>query len=151
MKKIKIIILLSLITLSSCSKDNNAATLANFSIIGKWNFTSTALTSNGFVGPEEDNSGFSVGCNKNFLQFNSTGIANYKEYDLNCQEKNRDLAWSQVGDVLNIDFNDNMLPKSFKIISLSATEFKFKGDMTGMEGVAPGVNLFITFTFAKAQ
>ena len=151
MKKITTIILLLLITLTSCSNDSNSSTPTNSSIIGKWNFSKTGFIADGIVVPDEDYAGNTPGCNKNYWQFNNTGIANLREYRSNCVETGGDKPWTQVGNILNIDLESTEVPNKFEIVSVTATELKLKGDITGFEGVTPGVNLFVILTFDKAQ
>lgn len=153
MKKNSIITFLSLVlVLASCGgSDDNTSNNNSESILGKWNANKIGYIADGVNIPEVDYYGNQPGCNKNYIQFNDTGIANSGQYNSDCSVLIQDGAWSQVGNTLNLDTESTGVPTVWEIMSITSTELKIKGDMTGLEGVEPGVNLFMNLSYVKSE
>ncbi len=145
----------TLLLVLSCSSDNASST-SNGSIIGKWDFDKIGFISNGITVPDEDFQQNQPGCNKNYLRFKNDGFMNDGQYDSNCVLRitsTVDLPWSQNNNMLSLDpavADESGIPIIWEIVSVSSTDLQIKGDMTGMDGVEPGVEVFIVLKFKKS-
>ena len=150
MKSLKILIatvVLSALTLTSCSKDDNNVQVPT-SIVGKWNYSMDVTQTNvgTSVGPEiiVNYTGDEVGCDRDFLEFNANMSVRKGVYNKNvsnvCTEDAISGTYLKTGDAITIN-----LPVSgeeveeyngtFKITKLTSTQLSLEkrivdGDVT---------------------
>ena len=158
MKKIAILLFSSvtlLLLASACSGDDESST-ASASIVGKWDFDKRGYIANGITTPDQDDEQNQPGCNKNFFRFKNDGFMNSGQYDPDCVlrlSSSVDKPWSQTNTMLSFDPEvaaEGGIPVNWEIVSVSATDLQIKGDLTGMEGVEPGVTIFMILKFKKS-
>lgn len=145
MKKISILFVSILILgtfFASCSTDTGSVDMAL--IVGKWNFNKSTATSNGITIPypteyfkNED------GCNKDYIEILSGGIAKYGNYTTACAFEEKIGTWSQSGNTINISVAGSSFNGTFNVASLSATELLLKIDGT-YAGQSGTFNLYFT-------
>lgn len=144
-----------LLVLSSCSSDDESST-ANGSIVGKWDYNKMGYIVNGTTVPDEDYQQNQPGCNKEYLRFKNDGFMNFGQYNSDCvlsPSSTVDVPWSQTNNTLSLDpavAEQSGIPINWEIVSVSSTDLQIKGDMTGMEGVDPGVEFFMVLKFKKS-
>ncbi len=150
MKAFRILIatvVLSALTLTSCSKDDDNVQVPT-SIVGKWNFAKEVTQTNigTAQGPEIviDYTLDVAGCSKNYLEFTATQIArkvvSFKNAQNICEESANNGSYVKVNDSININLPsvDQNLEKyhgAFKIVKLTSNELYLEkrivdGDVT---------------------
>ena len=146
MKKTSIIFLLTLIlgtVFTSCTKDISGPVDLDF-IEGKWNFNKSTVSSSGFTLPYTTNYFENEdGCNKDYIELLTGGIANYGNYSSGCTLEQRVGTWSVSGTNLIIAVTGSSFNGTFEIASLSATELILKID-GNYEGKSGTLNLYFT-------
>jgi len=146
MKKLSILFVL-VFTLgtvfTSCTKDISGPVDVNF-IEGKWNFNKSSVSSNGFTLPyTTDYFKNEDGCNKDYIELLTGGIAKYGNYPPGCVLEQRVGTWSLSGTNLIIAVTGSSFNGTFEIASLSATELILKLNGT-YEGKSGTLNLYFT-------
>ena len=150
MKAFKILIataVLSAVTLTSCSKDDDNVQVPT-SIVGKWNFSKEVTQTNlgTSQGPElvVDYTANVVGCDKNYLEFTAGLIARkavlFKNAQNNCEESANNGTYVKTGDsiFINLPTANPEMEKyngSFKITKMTSTQLSLEktfvdGDVT---------------------
>jgi hypothetical protein len=146
MKKTSILVLLAIILgtlFTSCTKDISGPVDVNF-IEGKWNFNKSTVSSSGFTLPyTTDYFKNEDGCNKDYIEFLTGGIAKYGNYTSGCALEQRVGTWSLSGTNLIIAVTGSSFNGTFEIASLSATELILKINGT-YEGKSGTLNLYFT-------
>lgn len=146
MKKITILFVLTIIlgtVFISCTKDDSGPVDMNF-IEGKWNFNKSTATSSGFTIPySTDYFKNEEGCNKDYIELITGGVAKYGNYSLNCVFEGKDGTWTQSGNTITITVAGSSFNGTFNVASLSATELllKIDGEYNGRSGT---FNLYFT-------
>lgn len=146
MKKSSILFFLVLIlgtVFTSCTKDITGPVDMSF-IEGKWNFSKSTASSNGFTIPysteyfkNED------GCNKDYIEFLPAGIVKNGNYTPNCALELKVGTWSQSGNTVTVSVTGTSFNGTFKVASLSANELILTIDGT-YEGKSGTFNLYFT-------
>jgi len=144
-----------LLVLSSCSGDDAPST-PDSSIVGKWDYNKIGYIVNGIIVPDEDYQQNQPGCNKEYLRFKNDGFMNFGQHSSDCvlsPSSSVDFPWSQTTITLSLNpevAEQSGVPVNWEIVSVSSTDLQIKGDMTGMEGVEPGVEFFMVLKFKKS-
>ena len=116
--------------LLSCSKDQDPAPVTPL-IVGKWTQIKTVVTVPGSPTATEPYTGNEPGCNKNFLEFVSGGVANSIEYSkVNnlCVPATDAAIWAQTGNNLKITVGSEIT--NYNIEALTATDLVLKGSLS---------------------
>ncbi|MGV8994359.1 MAG: lipocalin family protein [Flavobacterium sp.] len=137
MKAFRILIatvVLSALTLTSCSKDDNNVQVPT-SILGKWNFAKTVTQTNvgASIGPEIiiDYTGDEANCNRDYLEFNSDQSARkviyYKNAQSVCTEDANLGNYTKSGETVTINLaQDEEYNGTFKITKLTSTNMSLE-------------------------
>ncbi len=139
------------ISMVSCSQDNDSSDTATASILGRWALDKRSYTANGVNSPEMDYENNQPGCDDNdYFEFKENAVFENGYYDPNCAVSPNAGNWSKDGNWITITHpsEDGII---FELLSLSATEMKVRADLTGTEGVEPGMQLFIKYTLVKVN
>lgn len=133
MKSLKILIatvIVSALTLTSCSKDDDNVQVAT-TIVGKWNFAKEVTQTNigTAQGPElvVDYTGDVTGCNRNYLEFTAAMVARkvvfFKNAQNNCEESTNTGSFTKTGADIVINLPGDMeYNGNFKIVKLTSNE-----------------------------
>jgi hypothetical protein len=117
-----LIIILICITFS-CNKDDNNTTEPTFDIIGKWNYSKTSDIQNGQE-VNIQNWQHSVGCNKDYMQFNANDTQIIGKYIFNsCSLVEDSFTWTKVGNTITTNELGNTY---YEIITLTENSLKMK-------------------------
>lgn len=137
--------------MTSCSQDNESTDNTSASILGRWALDKRSYTSNGFTSPEANYENNNPGCTSNdYFEFKDNGVFENGYYDPNCGVTPTVGSWIKNGDLITISHptEDGII---LELLSLSATEMKVKANLTGTEGVEPGMQLYINYTMVKVN
>ena len=137
MKSFKILIatvVLSALTLTSCSKDDNNVQVPT-SIVGKWNYDRTVTQTNigTDIGPElityymDD----VEGCNRDFIEFKADQAVKksvfFKNSQGNCEESSSNGTFIKTGDMVTIVLpQDQEYNGTLKITKLTSTNMSLE-------------------------
>lgn len=146
MKKPIILFLFALIlgtVFTSCTKDDSGPVDMNF-IGGKWNFDKSTATSGAFTVPySTDYFKNEDGCNKDFIELNTLGVARYGNYTSGCAFEEKLGTWSQSGNTITIAVTGTSFNGTFNVANLSSTNLLLKIDGT-YQGQSGTFNLYFT-------
>ena len=132
MKAFKILIatvVLSALTLTSCSKDDDPVQVPT-SIVGKWNFDKTVTQTNVGVsiGPEiiSNYTDDEAGCSRDFIEFKADQSVRkaifFKNAQGNCEESANNGTYTKGGDILTINLpQDQEYNGTLKITKLTSS------------------------------
>lgn len=121
MKKLSILFL-SVLTLGmavvSCSKDDDNESSA--SIEGKWNVSKMSIASPGMPTQEIDNPENAPGCNKNYLEIKTGGVAVEGTYEgTACTLSTETGTWSKDGNKVTFKFGSDT--EVFDVVSVTSS------------------------------
>lgn len=140
---ISVMILGSVFT--SCTKEGGNGPVDMDLIEGKWIFSKSTATSNGFTIPyttpyfkNEDN------CSKDYVDVLSGGIVKYSDSSLNCVLIEKDGTWTQSGNTITIYVTGTDFNGTFRVTTLSSTELVLK-----IDGTYSGQSGTLTLYFTK--
>lgn len=143
MKKFSILLVSALtlgLTFTSCSNDDDTMG----SVEGKWNFNKVSYTTSGITTPEQDFDDNEPGCNKDYIEFLTGGVAKAGDYyDANCTLEESTGVWTRSGNTITVVDNGNV--ETLEIVTVSATALKLKSTYT--EGTT---TVAVNITFIKA-
>lgn len=146
MKKPIILFLFALIlgtVFTSCTKDDSGPVDMNF-IGGKWNFDKSTATSGAFTVPySTDYFKNEDGCNKDFIELNTLGVARYGNYTSGCAFEEKLGTWTQSGNTITIAVTGTSFNGTFNVANLSSTNLLLKIDGT-YQGQSGTFNLYFT-------
>lgn len=139
--------------MTSCSQSDDSPPDENVtsSILGRWALDQRSYTSNGVTSPEMDYENNNPGCNLNdYFEFKADGVFENGYYDPNCNTTPNPGSWTKNADLITITHptEDGII---LELLSLTSTEMKVRADLTGTEGVEPGMELYINYTMVKVN
>ena len=140
------------VLMTSCTNDDD--TPAEGSIIGRWALDKESYTANGMTSPELDYENSDPGCALNdYFEFKDDNVFETGYYSSSCVVSTSvGGEWTKTGNNIFINFPaDPEENATIELISLSPTQMKIRIDLTGTEGVEPGVILFINYTLVKVN
>lgn len=136
--------------MTSCSQDDESpAEDISGSILGRWALDKRSYTSNGVTWPEMDYENNQPGCDLNdYFEFKADGVFENGYYDSSCNTTPNPGNWIKNADLITISHptEDGII---LELLSLSSTEMKVRADLTGTDGVEPGLQLYINYTMVK--
>ena len=103
MRKITLLFASALIAglcITSCSSDDDTDDVS--SVVGKWNFSTQKITSNGITINEGPYNGNEQGCNTDYLELFPNNTAVTGDYDETCELELISGTYNQNGNVLNV-------------------------------------------------
>ena len=103
MRKITLLFASALIAglcITSCSSDDDTDDVS--SVVGKWNFSTQKITSNGITINEGPYNGNEQGCNTDYLELFPNHTAVTGDYDETCELELISGTYNQNGNVLNV-------------------------------------------------
>lgn len=144
MKKFSILLVSALalgLTFTSCTNDDDN-TMG--SVEGKWNFNKVSYTTSGITTPEQDFDDNEPGCNKDYIELLTGGVAKAGDYyDASCSLDVSTGVWTRSGNTITIVDSGDV--ETLEIVSVSATALKLKSTYT--EGTT-SVTVNVSFTKA---
>ena len=133
MKK-RILLFVSIVSLSltfnSCSKDDDSSSETSGTIIGEWEFLKegTIVSGTEFLSVYEHTSG----CNKNYIEFKSNGIAEDYYYEKpagSCVEFVDEATWTKDGNALSLNYGGgDFFDSEIMILNNTTLKIKFTDD-----------------------
>ncbi len=139
------------ILMTSCSQSDESPADTSGSILGRWALDQRSYTSNGVNSPEQDYENNQPGCSTNdYFEFKDNGVFENGYYDASCGVNPSVGGWTKNADLITITHptEDGII---FELLSLSSTEMKVRANLTGTDGVEPGMELFINYTMVKVN
>ena len=152
MKKITLLSILCVVFASiiiSCSSDSSSAASTE-SILGRWSLEKRGFTSDGVTTPEYDYENNNPGCvTHDYMEFKTLNAFENGYYNPDCSiTPNVGAEWTKAGNLITIT-DPEAETYIFELLSVTTTELKMRINMTGTEGVEPGVVLYINYTLKK--
>lgn len=145
MKKLGILLASALVmglSFTSCSSDDDSNDVG--SIVGKWNFSTQKITTNGVTVNEGPYNGNEAGCSTDYIELFENNTATTGDYDENCDLELISSTYLRTGNVLNVTNGD--ISAVFDIVVANSTTMVLKNTYN-YEGAA-----FTTeVTYLKAQ
>jgi hypothetical protein len=143
MKKLSILFLSVLalgMTVVSCSKDDDNEAAA--SIEGKWNVSKMSITGLGLPAQEIDNPENAPGCNKNYLEIKTGGVAIEGTYEgTACKLSTVTGTWVKDGNKITIKLGADT--EVFDVVSVTSSGMTL-GTTYTESGITMTVNTIFT-------
>lgn len=147
MKKLKLMICafaIAGLTLASCSSDDDSNVEAT--IVGKWNYNKTLLSTNGSAEQSTNYTSHEAGCDKDYQEFVMGGVFRdvvlFKNASSQCTEDAENSTWTKNNDVLTIGTGADA--ETFQVIKLTGSELRYKSTTT-----TGGQTFTVTQVFTK--
>lgn len=134
MKKLGILVasvLLAGMAFTSCASDDDSNNVG--SVVGKWNFSTQKITSNGVVINEGPYNGNEQGCATDYIELFDDNTVATGDYNENCELDVTTSTYTRTGNVLNV--TDGEIAATFEIVTANATTLLLKNTYE-YEGVA---------------
>lgn len=139
----KILFTLLAISLFGCSSDDDSDHVG--SIIGKWNFSTQKITTNGVLINEGPYVGNEPGCEPDFIEFNEDHTAVAGDYSENCELEAISSIYTLDRNILDLSYGpvDNM---EFRIVTANETTLVLRSTSQNN-----GITLVTEAKFLKAR
>ena len=142
------------ILMTSCTKDDETPEETEGSIIGRWALDKRSYTANGVTSPEMDYENNDPGCALNdYFEIKVNNVFETGYYSSSCAITPSAGIWTRTGNMITASYpsdpdEDDVI---FELLSLSPTVMKVRVNMTGTDGVEPGMILFVNFTMVRVN
>lgn len=139
------------ILMTSCTNDDETPDETTGSILGRWALDKRSYTANGVTSPEMDYENNNPGCALNdYFEVKDNGVFVTGYYSPSCTADISTGSWTRTGNLITTSYpsEDDVI---LELLSLTPTVMKVRVNMTGTDGVEPGLVLFVNFTMVKVN